>query len=984
LDITERQFAESALLESELKFRQFAENIREVFYMLPGDFSTHIYVSPAYEEIWGQSLEDLYQNPDAWMEAIHPDDRELVAQEMSSLVGKAHYDGEFRIIRPDSQIRWIHSRNFPVKNEFGQITRIVGIAEDITERKIAQLQLQESETRLRILIENLPLSFWARDQDGKLVLQNRLNMLFYGNQIGTTPEGNNLPPGRLARWRRMLKRADQGEILRVESQELINGELKTLLRVTMATPTGTAGIKYMGVALDITESKRAELALKAKTEELDRFFSVSLELLCIAHTDGYFLRLNCRWETVLGYHLEELENQPFLDLVHPEDRERTLDALEQLSRQEEITSFVNRYRCRDGSYRWLEWAAYPVGQLIYAAARDITDRYEAELRLKESEARLRLFIDSLPFPVWARDANRELVLQNVADQELFGAIVGTQIYDSLLPKDISEQWSEMMDQADLGQTVVHECEEWIQSESRTFLRITLSMSEVEQGIRYIGSAIDISSRKQMEMALRRSEALLAQSQKMAHVGSFEWDITTLEIIWSEEIFYIFGLDPTTVIPSYIHFLERIYSDDLPSFISQLEDAIKEGNPFQKDYRITTPEGLIRYVEIRGECIFDSQGNAIRLLGTVHDITERKITEQSLRILQQAVDSSLNGILIVDARLPDMPITYVNPAVERLTGYGASEMYGKNCRFFQNQDRDQEGINELHQAIQKSEHCRAVIRNYRKDGTLFWNDLTISPIFNDLGILTHYVGIQNDVTKQKLLELHKDEFLAIVSHELRTPLTSIQGLLGLLSTGRLGELSEFGLKLLTNAAEDTRRLNRLVEEILDLESLRIGGVKMKCQPIQVQAILDRLIPLMQPLVNDASIQIQLQVHVQTVWADPDRILQVLTNLVGNAIKFAALGGEIQVAVTEYNSGSLWMVRDFGKGIPADKLEHIFEPFRQVDSSSTRTQSGTGLGLAICRQIIEAHGGQIWATSSMRGTTFFFALPETPADASRMDS
>ncbi len=918
------------------------------------------------------------------MEAIHPDDRDLVAKEMSTLAGKAHYDGEFRIVCPNSQIRWIHSRNFPVKDEYGQITRVVGIAEDITERKIAQIRLQESELRLRVLIENLPISFWARDQDCKLVLQNRLNMFLYGNQIGTIYEDADLPPETLKRWEWCLQRAEQGEILKVESEEIINGETKTFLRVTMATPGVTAGIKYIGVALDITERKQAELALKAKIEELDRFFSVSLELLCIARTDGYFLRLNRRWETVLGYPLEELENHSFLDLVHPEDRESTLDALDQLANQQAVTSFINRYRCQDGSYRWLEWASVAVGQIIYAAARDITDRYTAEQRLKESESRLRLFIDSLPFPVWARDANRELVLQNLADQEIFGAIVGTKIDDSLLPGDLSSQWTEFMDQADSGQTFVHECEEWIHGESRTFLRITLSIPEVEHGIRYIGSAIDITSRKQMEMSLRKSEALLAQSQKMANVGSFEWNVVTQEIIWSEEMFRIFGLDQTKTIPSYVLLLERIYADDLPLFISQLEDTIKTGISFQQDYRITTPEGLIRYAETRGECIFDHHGHVLRLLGTIHDITERKLTEQSLQILQKAVDSSLNGILIVDARLPDMPITYVNPAVEVLTGYSASEMYGRNCRFFQNQDRDQEELDELHQAIQKGEHCRAVIRNYRKDGTLFWNDLTISPIFNEQGILTHYVGIQNDVTKQKLLEQHKDEFLAIVSHELRTPLTSIQGLLGLLSTGRLGDLSEFGLKLLTNAAEDTRRLNRLVEEILDLESLRIGGVKMKCQLIQVQAILDRLIPLMQPLINDDPLQIQLQVHVQTVWADPDRILQVLTNLVGNAIKFAALGGEIQVAVTEYNSGSLWMVRDFGKGIPADKLEYIFEPFRQVDSSSTRTRSGTGLGLAICRQIIEAHGGRIWATSSTRGTTFFFSLPETPADASRMGS
>ncbi|NJK64985.1 MAG: PAS domain S-box protein [Synechococcaceae cyanobacterium SM2_3_1] len=275
LDVTERKLAETALQESEIKFRQFAENIREVFYMLPADLSTHIYVSPAYEEIWGRPLEELYENPNAWMDAIHPDDRELVAQEMSTLVGKADYDGEFRIIRPDSQILWIHSRNFPVKDEHGQATRIVGIAEDITERKMAKIRLQESELRLKVLIENLPLSFWARDQDGKLVLQNRLNMLLYGHQLGTIYEDADLPSDRLERWKWCLQRAEKDEFLTVESQEIIQGETKTFLRVTMATPEVTAGIKYMGVALDITERKQAELALKAKQRNWINFLSIT-------------------------------------------------------------------------------------------------------------------------------------------------------------------------------------------------------------------------------------------------------------------------------------------------------------------------------------------------------------------------------------------------------------------------------------------------------------------------------------------------------------------------------------------------------------------------------------------------------------------------------------------------------------------------------------------------------------------------------------
>lgn len=134
---------------------------------------------------------------------------------------------------------------------------------------------------------------------------------------------------------------------------------------------------------DITPQKIAEAALHEKTDELDRFFNIALDLLCIADTDGYFRRLNHEWESTLGYTLGELQGRQFLELVHPEDVQTTLDAIATLSTQKPVIGFANRYRCKDGSYRWIEWRSAPSGRMIYAAARDITPHIEAQERLKE-------------------------------------------------------------------------------------------------------------------------------------------------------------------------------------------------------------------------------------------------------------------------------------------------------------------------------------------------------------------------------------------------------------------------------------------------------------------------------------------------------------------------------------------------------------------------------------------------------------------------
>lgn len=153
-------------------------------------------------------------------------------------------------------------------------------------------------------------------------------------------------------------------------------------------PSGAVAA-YQGIVMDVTERKEAERKLGEKTEELDRFFTVALDLLCIADMEGFFRRLNPQWEVVLGYPLSELEGRSFFELIHPDDRESTRQAVEELASQRAVTGFVNRYRCADGSYRWFEWRSYPVGDFIYAAARDITERRQTEEALKKSEEKYR-------------------------------------------------------------------------------------------------------------------------------------------------------------------------------------------------------------------------------------------------------------------------------------------------------------------------------------------------------------------------------------------------------------------------------------------------------------------------------------------------------------------------------------------------------------------------------------------------------------------
>ena len=308
------------------------------------------------------------------------------------------------------------------------ISLVVYLLVTIIQRRRAERELQESEQRFRSLFENSPVSLWEEDASG--VRQYIDELKFSG--IADFKTHFKMQPESLQRCAQLLRiirvnqatldlygasrseelyqglstifTEDAWDIFREEMLALVDGKtqfkgdtaqntmqgdrLDIILQLNVPPGYESTWERIFVSIVDITERRRAEEALKEKTEELDRFFTVALDLLCIADTDGYFHRLNPQWEVVLGYSLSELEGQRFLDLVHPDDKDSTLAVLGQLGAQKTVLDFVNRYRCKDSSYRWIEWRSYPMGNLIYAAAHDITERKQAEEALHDRENRL--------------------------------------------------------------------------------------------------------------------------------------------------------------------------------------------------------------------------------------------------------------------------------------------------------------------------------------------------------------------------------------------------------------------------------------------------------------------------------------------------------------------------------------------------------------------------------------------------------------------
>jgi PAS domain S-box-containing protein len=332
------------------------------------------------------------------------------------------------------------------------------------------------------------------------------------------------------------------------------------------------------------------------------------------------------------------------------------------------------------------------------------------------------------------------------------------------------------------------------------------------------------------------------------------------------------------------------------------------------------------------------------------------------------------------------ITFVNPSAAAMLGYEhlPDELHGRRAHDLFHAPRDDGSPYPyngcyVHEAVSAGVVASAEEDEYiRRDGSRFTVEITASPLRTGTGDndprSRGAVVTFRDITQRREVERLKDEFISVVSHELRTPLTSIRGSLGLLASGRLGELPERAAPLVDVAVSSTDRLTRLINDLLDIERIQSGAKPMESAPLDVRELLESAAQQIAGLASEAGVVVEVGEAEGRALVDADQIIQTLLNLAGNAIKFSAAGQRVVMSARVDGTQVLFEVRDEGRGIPADKLDMVFERFQQVDSSDTRQKGGTGLGLAISRGIVERHGGRIWAESELgHGTTVRFTVP-----------
>jgi PAS domain S-box-containing protein len=704
--------------------------------------------------------------------------------------------------------------------------------------------------------------------------------------------------------------------------------------------------------------------------------------IALVSIEGHVLRANPALCRLLGYSEKELQSRTFQDLTHPDDLDSTVQGRQQVLNGE-ITSFslTKKYLHKQGNLIWASLHTSVVhddvtGTPLYFISHiiDITEKRKTEelYQLISENAQEVIYCSTLEgICYYCSPSIREVLGYEPAE------LIGQPGRDLIHPDDFQEMMKSHSESPPiLRYRNRHKDGQYVWFE--TTYKI-IEDNEGNQNVLAVGR--DITERKQ-------NEDLLEEAQAIASIGSWDWDIGLQTVHLSDQIFEILQIDRSvdTKFQQPCDLLTYIQPDDHTELISRFETALTSRR-LDFEARTLQEDEAIRYLHIRGIVTADDQNRPIRMNGTIQDITEWKKMENKLLETVERYTSlkKYNHDAVISLDLKGN-IFHGNAMAEQLTGYSISELAGQSASILI-------GAEHLHKILSESVHNASIeneINHFlHRSGKQVEVLTTVAPIVIKSEIAGFYL-IAKDITEQKKLIIAKEaaertnktknEFLAMLSHEIRTPMNGVLGMADLLSdaTNLEPEQKEY-LEVIRKSGNI---LLTIINDILDFSKIESGQTQLTEHIFDIRECISETFDLLSTKAQAKQLKMVSSVShdiPSEVVGDPERLKQILMNLVGNAIKFTDAGG---VTVSAYPAGAAeleFKVEDTGIGIPPHEIGRLFEPFQQLKNQRHRNSEGTGLGLAISKKLVELMGGSIRIEpSDGPGSTLLFTIPfRTPA-------
>jgi PAS domain S-box-containing protein len=511
----------------------------------------------------------------------------------------------------------------------------------------------------------------------------------------------------------------------------------------------------------------------------------------------------------------------------------------------------------------------------------------------------------------------------------------------------------------------------------------VAFDEKGKPVRLVGTHRDITLRKKTQNELQKSKALLAESQRITGLGSWEMDLITKQISWSDQLYRLVGKHPENFTPNSESLFELIHPDDKKPMKQAFKRALNGNSKYHLEHRVIRDDGEIRHFEVQGEIKFDKTGRGLKAIGTVLDITKRKKTE---KLLKKALDETEKAHVQVDAIFKSVSdgliytdttnrILLMNHPAETLLDLKFAKVKGKTLDTFIQDENLIQNFGFLnsngteHAQTELDLACNGEIRNIQARSSVVREKNG-----NKAGIIT----LLCDVTREREVDRLKSEFISTAAHELRTPLTSVKGFSELLISQDFDQPTRE--EFLSIIHEKAKVLEKIVADMLNLSRVESGRIiHLETSPCELSEILNDWAEAFCRESTKHPLELFLPNSKTRLFIDKEKIVQVLDNLASNAAKFSAPGTLIQLVCEKNDQEFRVSTKDQGIGMTPEQSKRIFDKFYRVDASNT-SAPGLGLGMAIAKSIVEAHGGRIWVESVFgQGTTATFTLPMNLAES-----
>lgn len=1051
-DVTERKEGERRLHESEERLRLTLESAQIAIWDWDVQ-NDRWFASPPYYTMLGYEPKTGDADRQEWLERVHPDDLALVTSEIQKARTRdfKEYCYDARIRHADGTYRWQHVMGFGIERDsIGRVIRMLGIRMDINDRKLADEAMKASEERFRDLYENAPNAYLSVGGDGAILRCNRRA----GELVGYPPEQllgrpvmelyAETPDGK-PKAAQVLRRFLAGEALRdqeLEMRHAVGHSVWVSLTVEPVRDAQGRVVASRSIAVDITERKRAENITKARLGLLELAVTCSLDELLQATLDklesltgsqiGFYhflapdqqtltlqawssrtLREMCTAEGK-GRHYSVAEAGVWVDCIRerravihndyatlphrkgmpPGHAPVTRELVVPIFRGDRIVAVLGVGN-KPANY---SEADVQVVSSLADMAWDIAERRRAEESQRQSEMNLQLAFDAARLGDWRWDIRTGEVAWSARCKALYGLAPDTEMsYERFLasvhPEDRARVDAALRKAVDTRTD--YELEKrviWPDGSLRwTATRGRVICDSAGQPVQMAGVTMDITERKQAEAALRDSEEryrkLIAASPDAITATDLEGRVT----LSSAKALEMFRLASEQQAVGRSVF-DWIASADNDRARENLQGLMTTGTFPNRDFLLKRDDGTAFDAEVNGAVIQSADGTPYGTILITRDVTERKRAAELVRRLSRAVEQSPASIVITD---PAGNIEYVNPKFTAVTGYTQAEVLGQNPRVLKSGEIPPEGYAELWRTITSGKEWRGEFHNRKKNGELYWELASISPILDESGRITHFLAVKEDITERRRME---EEFRQAqkleavgrlaggVAHDFNNILAAILMNLSLLKDEN--DLPQDVTEGLDELEREANRAASLTRQLLVFSRRHVLDPK----PLDLNDVIHNMSKMLRRLIGE-DIDLVFQGQAEPLWivADAGMVDQVLLNLCVNARDAMPEGGQLAVGTrrVQFDDAqaranpaarpglfACLSVTDSGCGMSEDTQMRIFEPFY----TTKEVGKGTGLGLATVQSIVDQHRGWVEVESTVgKGTTFRVYLPAMPERA-----